>query len=53
MLQRKARKYRGDKCKNIGFAIWGGRCMDSSETPVTDLVYKLLIDDMKTIGWIK
>lgn len=53
MLQREARKYRGDKCKNIGFTICGGRCMDSSETPVTDLVYKLLIDDMKSIGWIK
>lgn len=52
-MEKKAREQRGDKCEYISYTIWSGVCMDSSATPVTDVVYKMLIEDLGKIGWIK
>lgn len=37
----------------ISFIIHTGVCMDSSCTPVTDIVYDMLKNDLKKIAWIK
>lgn len=45
--------YRADNSYFINFFIRGGRCFDTSLTPVTNLIYSWLKDDLKKIGWIE
>jgi hypothetical protein len=52
-LAQEANKYRENSKEYISFSIYVGRCMDSTSTPVTDIVYKLLKDDLKRIGWVE
>lgn len=46
-------RYRGGQKEFISLSIHGERYAHSSSTPVTDIVYKMLIDDLKKIAWIK
>ena len=45
--------HRSDCYPYIKITLKKGRCFDTSPTPVTDLIYRWLNDDLKNIGWIK
>ena len=51
-MQKKARTHRGDKCEHIRLTIRGQRHEMGTPCPVTDIVYGLLIEDLKKTGWI-
>lgn len=52
-MKQNALKYRKNEIENMGYTIWSGECMNSSCTPVTDIVYKMLERDLKKVGWIE
>ena len=52
-MKQNALKYRKNKIENMGYTIWSGECMSSSCTPVTDIIYKMLENDLKKVGWIE
>lgn len=53
IIMEAADNYRSGKKEFISFIIHTGVCMDSSCTPVTDIVYDMLKNDLKKIAWIK
>lgn len=53
MLKKSTDKYRRQNKEFINVSICGGGCMNSSPTPVTDIVYQMLKKDLKKIAWIK
>lgn len=52
-LKKKTRLHRTNDNHYINFAMHNVNCFDSSETPVTNLIYSWLEDDLQHIGWIK
>lgn len=52
-LKKKGQALRSEDESYIHYTIHGGRCFDSSPTPVMDIVYKWLKDDLKKSSWIK
>lgn len=52
-LKKKVSLLRPENDHYMYFTIHSGRCFDASETPVTDIIYTWLENDLKKIGWIK
>ena len=52
-MKKAAIKYRGKSADNMRYTIKSGKCFNASSTPVADVVYDLLIEDLKKIAWIK